>query len=171
MRKLAIVGVVVAAGIVAAIGSAAIAGDDSRTRASANLSGFSEVPAVSSTGSGTFRTRVDRPGQAIHFTLRYSDLEGTTTEAAHIHLGQRRVNGGVIAFLCGGGGRPSCPARSAAIRGEIRPADIIGPAAQGIAPGEFDEVVRAIEAGVVYANVHTNKHPAGEIRGQLRPGG
>lgn len=171
MRKLAIVGVVVAAGIVAAIGSAALAGDDSRTRASANLSGFSEVPDVSSTGRGTFRARVDRSGQTIHFTLRYSDLEGATTTAAHIHLGQRAVNGGVIAFLCGGGDKPACPSRSATLRGEIDPADITGPGAQGIAPGEFDEVVRTIEAGVVYANVHTDKHPGGEIRGQLHPGG
>lgn len=45
--------------------------------------------------------------------------------------------------------------------------DIIGPEGQGIAPGELGEVVRAIEAGVTYANVHTNKHPTGEIRGQI----
>jgi len=40
--------------------------------------------------------------------------------------------------------------------------------AQGIAAGEIAEIIRAMRAGVTYANVHTNKHPTGEIRGQLR---
>lgn len=44
---------------------------------------------------------------------------------------------------------------------------MIGPAAQGIDPGEFGELVRAIRAGTTYANVHTVKYPGGEIRAQL----
>ena len=44
----------------------------------------------------------------------------------------------------------------------------MGPAAQGIAPGEFDELVDAIRAGVSYANVHSTTYPMGEIRAQLR---
>ena len=52
--------------------------------------------------------------------------------------------------------------------GTITPADVIGPAGQGIAPGEFAEVVRAIRNGAVYANVHSTLRPGGEIRGQLR---
>ena len=37
----------------------------------------------------------------------------------------------------------------------------------GYEPGEWDEVKRALRAGKVYANVHSDKHPGGEIRGQL----
>ena len=44
---------------------------------------------------------------------------------------------------------------------------VIGPAAQGIAPGEFEEIVAAIRAGRAYANVHTTKFPGGEIRAQI----
>jgi hypothetical protein len=44
-------------------------------------------------------------------------LEGSVT-AAHIHLGQEDGVGGVIAFLCGGGGKPACP-QSGEIRGQI----------------------------------------------------
>ena len=51
--------------------------------------------------------------------------------------------------------------------GTIVPADIIGPTGQGIDVGEFEEAVAAIRAGVTYANVHTVKHPGGEIRGQI----
>jgi hypothetical protein len=46
----------------------------------------------------------------------------------------------------------------------------VGPAGQGIAAGEFDELVRAIKAGVTYANVHSEMFPGGEIRGQLGRG-
>jgi hypothetical protein len=33
---------------------------------------------------------------------------------------------------------------------------------------EFDELVRAIRAGVTYVNVHSETFPGGEIRGQLK---
>ena len=134
----------------------------------ADLSGYEEVPAVSSTGTGSLRLKVDEANQTIDYEVSYENLEGTTTTASHIHLGQRAVNGGVIAFFCGGGGRPPCTPTSGTFSGTITAADIIGPAAQGIAPGEFAEVVRALRAGQVYANVHTNKHPGGEIRGQVK---
>src|SRR5688572_28085384 len=109
----------------------------------ARLLGFSEVPAVSTTGSGDLRARIDEGSQTIDYRLTYQDLEGATTTAAHIHLGQESVNGGVIAFLCGGGGKPACTPTSGDISGTIAVSDILGPAGQGIAAGEFDEVVRA----------------------------
>ncbi len=45
--------------------------------------------------------------------------------------------------------------------------DVIGPALQGIAVGEFDELVEAIEDRLTYVNVHSDVFPGGEIRGQL----
>ena len=46
-------------------------------------------------------------------------------------------------------------------------ADVVGPAGQGIAAGEFEELVRALRAGVTYANVHSQQFGGGEIRGQF----
>lgn len=134
----------------------------------ADLDGFSEVPAVSSTGTGELLARIANDESSIEYTLSYQNLEGTTTSAAHIHLGQTDVNGGVIAFLCGGGGKPACPPTSGSVSGTITAADVIGPAAQGIAAGELAEAITAMRQGVTYVNVHTNKHPGGEIRGQLK---
>ena len=87
---------------------------------------------------------------------------------AHIHFGRPATNGGVIAFLCGGGDKPVCPA-SGAVHGTIDAADVIGPAEQGIAPGEFQELVRAIRRNAAYVNVHTDDFPTGEVRGNIIP--
>jgi CHRD domain len=86
---------------------------------------------------------------------------------AHIHLGQRATTGGVIAFLCGGQDKPACPDREGTVTGVIDAADVSGPADQGIAAGELTEAIRALRAGAVYANVHTEKYRSGEIRGQV----
>jgi hypothetical protein len=84
------------------------------------------------------------------------------------------VNGGIVAWLCGSpsnpgpAGTPVCPASpSGTVEGTITAAGVVGPATQGITAGEFDELVRALRAGVAYANVHTATYGGGEIRGQL----
>ena len=59
-------------------------------------------------------------------------------------------------------------ATPATVAGTIRAADVVGPTAQGIEPGEFAELVAAVRAGVTYVNVHSTKYPGGEIRAQLR---
>jgi len=54
------------------------------------------------------------------------------------------------------------PGSLATVQGTLRAADVIGPADQGIDPGEFGE-----RAGATYANVQTNKYPGGENRAQI----
>src|SRR2546425_3874651 len=146
----------------------AVGADDERHRVKATLSGFQETPStLSSPGSGRFTAKIDDDAQTIDYRLSYEGLEAPAI-AAHIHLGARGTSGGGSAFLCRGGNNPACPPRGGPATGSLTPADIIGPAAQGIAPGEFAEVVRAIRNGAVYANVHSTLRPGGEIRGQLR---
>jgi hypothetical protein len=52
--------------------------------------------------------------------------------------------------------------------GVIMPAHLVGPAGQGIAAGEFAELVRAIKAGRTYVNVHSSLFGGGEIRGKIQ---
>jgi CHRD domain len=144
-----------------------------------DLVGFQEVPSISTTGHAHLELTIDDGTQTIAFDMTYADLEGVGTTpfvtngvvtASHIHVGARGTNGGVSAFFCGGGGKPACPATSGTISGVITPADIVGPAAQGINAGEptaFAELVKAIRAGYAYANLHTTRFPNGEIRGQI----
>lgn len=144
---------------------AGVQANDDHDQFKARLRGFNEVPAVSSTGGGEFSARIR--GDVVDWELRYEGLEGTATTAAHIHFGQKDVNGGVSVFLCGGTTAP-CTNGSGTVRGSFTAADVAGPAAQGIGAGEIAELIAAIRAGKTYANVHTNKYPGGEIRGQIR---
>jgi hypothetical protein len=133
----------------------------------AELNGYEEVPSVSTQGTGRFTAQVQGSGQdtRIEFELTYSGLTGAAT-AAHIHFAQRNVAGAVSAFLCGGGDKPACPAEGT-VTGSIDAADVTGPEARGLAAGEIEELVRAMQAEATYANVHTPQFPEGEIRGQL----
>jgi hypothetical protein len=94
---------------------------------------------------------------------------------AHIHFGARATTGGISVWLCGNPsatitppeGTPACRLREGTVSGVLGPEDVVGPAGQGIAPGEFEELVDAMRAGVTYANVHSANRPPGEIRAQL----
>ena len=141
---------------------------------SALLTGWDEVPAVSTVARGNFSARISDDESQITYRLSYADLEGAVQQA-HIHVGQPGVNGGISVWLCSNLASPPtppgtqpCPAPPATITGTITAADVVGPTAQGVAPGEFAELIRAIRAGRTYTNVHTTKFPGGEIRDQIR---
>ena len=162
------------AGILAVGGAGAAATshrdrDDSR-RFAASLGGYQEVPSISTQARGSFRAKATDDG--IAWSLRYEGIEGGAVTAAHIHFARRSVNGDVSANLCSAAPTPPagvqpCPADGATLRGTIRDADVVGPAKQGIAPGELGELVRAMNAGATYVNVHSTTFPTGEIRGQI----
>lgn len=133
----------------------------------ATLSGFEQVPTLSVPGSGEFTARLS--DSAIEYDLSYANPESPVT-AAHIHIGARGTNGGVVAFLCGGGGKPPCPAAPARVTGTINASNIVAVADQGVGAGELAEVLRAIVSDATYVNVHTTGRPAGEIRGQISRG-
>jgi hypothetical protein len=167
--RLRLAAVVAVVGVMAVGTVVAVAGGDRPIRS--GLTGYEETPlALSTPGEGRFKLRIDRHDREIFYRLSYADLEAAVTQA-HIHFGARAQSGGVSVFLCSNVGGPpgtqACPPAPATITGTIEPTDVIGPAAQGIAAGEFDELVDAINAGATYANVHTEKYPAGEIRAQI----
>jgi hypothetical protein len=113
----------------------------------ATMSGYQEVPAVSSGASATFTADVSKDGNSIDWQLSYGGLEGAGTQP--------------------------CP-QSGTIHGTITAADVSPPIAatagartQGIDTGQYEELVRAIAAGKTYANIHSTTWPGGEIRAQL----
>jgi hypothetical protein len=136
------------------------------------LSGYEETPqTLSSPGSAEFEARISRNEDSISWELSYRDIP-TPVLQAHIHFGQRALGGGISIFLCtnlgnGPAGTQLCPAAGGTVGGVITAADVIGPAAQGIAAGELAEIIAAIRAGYAYVNIHSQLFPAGELRGQF----
>ena len=173
-RRIQLAAVVAVIAIASVVATTAIAGGGKQIRE--HLTGFQEVPVVSTDADGKFRAEVRR--DRIDYQLRWEDLEGEVTQA-HIHLGQRDVNGGITVWLCGNptagpppitppAGTQLCPLTDPArISGTITEDNVVGPTGQGITAGEFDELLRAIRAGVTYANVHSSTFGGGEIRAQL----
>jgi CHRD domain len=155
---------------VAALILAGFAIADSVTRFfRASLDSYHETPlSISTNGTGSFQAMLNPTGDQITYELQYSGLEGGNTLFAHVHIGQIGTSGGVMFFLCGGGSKPAaCPNSSGMVTGTVTASDIIGPAGQGVAAGEFQEAIAAMRTGAAYANVHTAVYPSGEIRGQI----
>ena len=92
--------------------------------------------------SGTFRATLT--GTTLKWTLTYTHLTGPAI-AAHIHLGARGKNGIAVVALCG-------PCKSPL---------------SGSANSVTDDVAALMSKGGAYVNVHTDKNPEGEIRGEI----
>jgi hypothetical protein len=172
-KKVGIASVMVLLGVVAIVFA-----DGGLRRIREFLTGFEEVPVVSTVADGEFHARISNDETQIQWELSYSDLE-SAVQQAHIHLGQKDVNGGITVFFCtnlgnGPAGTQPCPPSPATISGTITAADVSPPIPatlaarnQGLNTGELDELIRAIRAGKTYVNVHTTDRPGGEIRSQI----
>jgi hypothetical protein len=163
---------VIAGALILVAGSTATAGAGAGGIQRATMDSFGEVPTLSTTGTGTFAATINNTTNRISYTLRYSQMSARVQQA-HIHLGRPAIAGGISAWLCdsaavpGPAGTPACPARRGTVQGVITPADVIGPTAQGLQPGQFNALVRAIHNHATYVNVHTGAFPSGEVRGMI----
>ncbi len=146
------------------IALAPVVGGDSNREFKASLNGYLEVPSISTGARASFRAELK--GDTLTYRLSIRDFSEAPL-FSHIHFARPDVNGGVAAFLCGGGGKPACPANGT-VTGTIVMTDVVGPAGQGIAGGEFGELVRAMRNGATYVNVHSPTYPSGEIRGNIK---
>lgn len=152
----------------------------------AHADGYQVVSSQSTTGTAVLKAKVDRVNKTIEYELSYSNLTGDIIQS-HIHFSRPGSNGGIMLFLCTNAGNtpataapaPLCPGtRDGTVTGTLHAADVVyvpfgnqfppPPAGtQGIAPGDFDDVVRALDAGATYIVVHTKAAPTGELRGQI----
>ncbi len=173
-----------AAGV--AIAVSALPAVSAGQRIHADCDGYQVVSSQSSHGTATFRARVDRVNQTIEYQLDYRNLEGDILQS-HIHFSRPGSNGGIVLFLCTNLGNtppsatpaPLClGTREGTVTGVLHAGDVVyipfgnqfpppPNGSQNIAPGDFDAVVRAIDAGAAYVVVHTQEAPTGELRGQI----
>jgi hypothetical protein len=168
------------------------AANDNNGRIRIELSGFSEivpptlgVGALFSTGGGRLTLRIDKQNREIDYELRYEFPDASETplvgtqfvNQAHLHFGQRHTTGGINVWLCQSAdspapaavaaSTPTCPSPSGTVNGTITPAKVLALAAQGFPSGDdgFDALLEALRNGAIYGNVHTDRVPSGEIRG------
>ncbi len=137
---------------VALMAPAAAAG---RTDYRAPLSHAQETHEVDAPGAGGMAT-FWLEGTTLHYEIDVRHLTGPAI-AAHIHAAaDRSANAGVGVWLCGPGpiGTPPC---SGVTDGEL----VTGSVEVGTS------LLADINAGKAYVNVHTSRHPAGEVRGQI----
>jgi hypothetical protein len=127
----------------------------------ANMIGSEEVPPVPSRAYGTADFRLSGDGTRLHYTLSVHNILDATE--AHIHLGRRGTNGPVVAYLFG----HLCKGitlETGVITGTLTHNDLRGP----LAGHSMASLLNEMNRGNTYANVHTQAHPKGEIRGQVR---
>jgi hypothetical protein len=172
--------------LAATVSYTARADSDDGVKLRARLTGYQEVPAKFTTGTGTFTATLSADGQSLSYTDTWTNLSGVVTSPgplfSHIHFGQPGVAGGIMVWLCGVASTANdpetphdlqpCPAGvSGSVSGTVEAADVLvtgtGSSDQGINAGNFTGLLKIIRSGNAYVNVHTDRFPAGEIRGQL----
>ncbi len=112
------------------------------------LSGAQQVPPVKPAGMGTAHLTWNAKTDEVTWRITYSHMTSPVT-MAHFHDGAKGKNGSVEIWLTKKGKPVKSP-----ITGKAKLT-----ASQA----------KQFEAGDWYINVHTKKHPAGEIRGQVMP--
>ncbi len=124
-----------------------LAGHSSLARAEdvkVTLSGDQEVPALTSSGSGTGTITVNAD-KTVSGSVTTTGVAGSM---AHIHNGAAGKNGPVVIPLTKSGDNMWSVPSGAKLT---------------------DEQYQAFKKGDLYVNVHTAAHQGGEVRGQLKP--
>jgi hypothetical protein len=130
--------------VILSLGLAACAGmGSSSVSRSLTLSGAQEVPPVETPASGSGTITIGADG-AVSGSITTQNI---TSTVAHIHVGAAGTNGPVIVPFVKNGETYTAP------------------------PGAklTEAQMASYKAGNLYFNVHSAKHPGGEIRAQLRP--
>jgi len=127
------------------------------------LRGSNEVPAVQTRAIGVSRASLLEEGNLLEVLAAIIRLPNSVEiTAAHLHLGAAGENGPVVADLLSNGGITGS-GRIRRIAAELRADSLVGP----LAGSTLSDLVRAIQEERVYVNIHTDRNPAGELRGQL----
>ncbi len=127
----------------------------------AKLSGKEVVPAVETKATGEADFKLSKDGTELTYILKLKDIENVT--AAHIHTGMMGANGGPVAGLFAG------PKKEGKFSGELAKGTITDKSLVGpLAGKKVGDLVEMIKGGGAYVNVHTDKYPDGEVRGQIK---
>lgn len=126
----------------------------------AKLTGHEEAPAVTTKAGGTVIFRLDKDGKGLTYLFTVTGIENVT--AAHIHAGKRGKSGPPVVNLFDGPKKEGTFSGTL-VKGIITEGDLAG----SLAGKPLSALIDMLKAGDAYVNVHTDKYPDGEIRGQV----
>jgi hypothetical protein len=129
---------------------------------SATLSGNDEVPAKNTRATGSADFQFNTEKDALSYKLSAMDINRATM--AHIHEGKVGTNGPIVVTLFKSA-NPSGPVNGILSQGIITSDRLEGP----LADKQITDLVKIINDGNAYVNIHTVQNPNGEIRGQISP--
>lgn len=131
-------------------------------RYGASLSGANERPnAVTTSATGSFDATLE--GNILSYTLNWSGLSSNST-GAHIHgpATTEQAIGVLVDFSAGGRTLTlGAPNGSGSGTIDLSASSTITVTVSG------DSLRKLLDLGLLYVNVHSTNHPAGEIRGQV----
>jgi CHRD domain len=126
----------------------------------AKLSGKNEVPPKITKATGTAEFTLSSDGKTMTYKVDVKDIDKVTM--AHIHQGKTGENGPVVVTLFKAA-TPTGPKNGLLAQGNITSDKLEGP----LKGKQISDLVKLIEDGNTYSNVHTEQNPKGEIRGQI----
>ena len=126
----------------------------------AKLTGKDEVPPKDTKATGDAEFNLSADGNKMTYVVNVMNMDKVTM--AHIHSGKVGENGPPVAWLFNST-TPSGPMNGMLSKGNITASDLVGP----LKGKQMSDLVKLINDGQAYANVHTEPNPKGEIRGQI----
>jgi len=126
----------------------------------ATMTGSEEVPPknTQATGSAKFISSSDE--NSMTYRIRVANINGVTM--AHIHSGKTGKNGPIVVTLFKSA-TSTGPSNGLLSQGTITSTNLEGP----LKGKTISDLVKLIDDGKAYANVHTQQNPKGEIREQI----
>lgn len=127
----------------------------------AKLSGDESVPVVKTKAKGEAEFKLSKDEKELSYKLKVNSI--TNVNAAHIHKGKKGENGPVVAGLFTGS------KKEGNFKGTLSEGVITQKELMGELEGKpLEALIQMIKSGDMYVNVHTDAHPDGEIRGQIK---
>jgi len=130
----------------------------------ARLTGGEVVTQVHTNAHGEANFRFSESGDQMSYKLTLRNIKIKNVTAVHIHQGKHGKEGPPVVSIFS---QPKEAAGFGGIlsEGAITTKDLFGP----LKGKPLSSLMQMIEDKDAYVNVHTDKYPGGEIRGQIKP--
>jgi CHRD domain len=127
----------------------------------AKMTGKEEVPSKDTKATGDAEFTLSADGKTMSYKVNVMNIDKVTV--AHIHQGKVGENGPPVVWLFNSSSNPTGPMNGMLSQGSFTSNDLVGP----LKGKQMSDLVKLINDGQAYANVHTQPNPMGEIRGQI----